>query len=215
MLCRDCMATLKARFVALAKVSALFNKPTAAIQVLSEHEWCHSKCNPQIIRGSCLPRALRRPRQEHMCMEVTGSSRRYCTSLIESTEAPGTCDAARGHSSSSTSRHDTALRWLCGVVPNSLGSLYVLGVDRSRLSKSALPSRAASKELPDLAVPEGDVTVLGTPLRSCSRNRVLSYKPHSADCVAGKMWQGRQKQDIESMKVVDTALSEARKLYKR
>ena len=111
---------------------------------------------------------------------VYRSMRKHMILLTDTIRASRTCDAARGHSSSSTSRHDTALRWLCGVVPNSLGSLYVLGVDRSRLSKSALPSRAASKGVPDLAVPEGDVTVLGAPLLSCSRNRALSYKPLQA-----------------------------------
>ena len=107
---------------------------------------------------------------------VNRSKRKHMTLLTDIRRASRACDAARGHSSSSTSRHDTALRWPCGVVPNSLGSLYVLGVDRSRLSRSALPSRAASKGLPDLAVPEGDVTALDAPLLSCSRNRGLSHK---------------------------------------
>ena len=138
------------------------------------HLKCHSRGSggPSGVPG--LPCALQKAPAMAL---VNRSKRRHMTLLIDTTRASCTCDAARGHSSSSTSRHDTALRWLCGVVPNSLGSLYVLGVDRSRLSRSALPSRAASKGLPDLAVPEGDVTVLSAPLLSCSRNRALSYKP--------------------------------------
>ena len=107
--------------------------------------------------------------------------------LVRTAEASGTCDAARGHSTSSTSRHSTALRWLCEALANSLCSLYVLGVDRRRLSKSALPSGAESKGLLDLAVTEGDVTAIGALLHSCSRKAALSYKPLQAQTLLTKL----------------------------
>ena len=93
-----------------------------------------------------------------------------------------TCEEATGHSTSSTSCQATAVRWPEEGLPGSEKALYMRGVERSLCSRVALLSSAASKGLPDLAVPVGDVATLGGALVSCGDASIDSARPHFCTC---------------------------------